>query len=177
MTDTALQTEWKKFADAIGGSISQAKESYFNPDNTYCIKTDKEEISLIWADKPAKGRGTHVNLQSVFRFRLKPGSTAYLKIYPKDLLTGLFSTWNKNRRRTEDPELDKAYIFIANEQETLSAVVYKLQQFHQQNKYRSFVIETENDSRTLLIQVNELLIQKEDLFFFYEFGKSLVEVL
>lgn len=179
MTDTALKEEWKKFADAIGGSVSQTKESYFNPDKTYSIKTDKEEIILAWADEPARGRGANVTLQSVFRFKLKSGTIPYLRIQPKDFLTSMFFGLNKNRRKTEYPELDKAYIILANEQVLFSSLVSQLQQFHKQNRYQSFFIDTEKEvaSRTLLIQVNELLLHTRDLSFFYEFGKNLRKVM
>ena len=75
--------------------------------------------------------------------------------------------------------MDKEYVFIVNKQVPFGEVISKLQQFHQQNRYKSFVIDTEEkgDTRTLLIQVNELILHYQDLLFFYEFGKSLSEMM
>lgn len=174
-----MYTEWKKFADAVGGSVSQSKGGRFNPDTVYRIMTPTEEVVLTWANQPERGRGTNVKAESVFRFQLKAGQERYLKVYPKDLLGSLLAGWNKNRRRTGDPELDRAYIFLADEQLPFHSVVPQLQHFHQQNRHYSFYMETEKatGNPALVIQVNELLTQNQDLLFFYAFGKQLAGVI
>lgn len=179
MTATNLAGEWKNFAEAVGGSVSGGKATRFQLNNTYSIKTPTEEVVLTWAIEPERGRGTQVKQQTVFRFNLKVGATPYLRVYPRDLLSGLLSAWNRNRRRTGDPALDKAYILLASEQVPISSAVHHLQRFHQQNRHRSFFIDTGKEAGTpaLVIQVNELLTQAEDLHFFYGFGKKLAEVL
>lgn len=169
MDDETMKKVWDAFAKSIGGTVQASKANYLDRDNYYKIKTDNTEIELIWSNQPQRGRGPYVTLESKLKFTLKGNSLATLTVRPKDFLTNIFSF---KKQKFGVAELDKAYLFNSNSEGLIYELTDLFKDFYRNNKYKNFVIKTENisDAPTLTIFIPELLTTQNKLEFYYNFG-------
>lgn len=176
MDDETMKKEWDSFAKSIGGTVQVSKANYLDRDNYFKIKTDTTEIDLTWGNNPQRGRGPYVTLESRFRFKLKDNSKVTLTVRPKDFLTNIFSF---KKQKIGVADLDKSYSVNSNSQSLINELTDLLKDFHKNNRYKNFIIETENISNapTLTIFIPELLTTKNKLDYYYIFGQKVSKIL
>ncbi len=179
MDDDTMQKEWEKFAKTISGTINRSKESYANADNKYKITTKKNEIELIWGNRPQKGRGPYVLLETIIRYQINMSGTTTLSVSPNDFLTKLLTLFKKNKRKTGVSELDDSYIFISNNDTVVFEITEIFKDFQKNNRYKNFSIETEIITKipTLTIYIPEVITTEATLNYYYNFGLRITKII
>jgi hypothetical protein len=175
MTAPSLNKNWSDFASSIGANLSELKGTYFDHDNIVIIENDRATVKLIWGDQPQPGRGSHVTRQTDFIFKLNEFTATTLKVYPRDWFSKILGFLSADQQKTGDPELDKAYIFISNSDNLIKKISENFRHLRHQNEYLDFVILTKEitSQPSLVIQVNDLIVELKGLNFFYSLGLSL----
>jgi hypothetical protein len=143
-------------------------------DNTVTIQTPHVIINLVWGDKPERGRGVYVNLQSVFKFRLLD-KMANLSVYPKDFISSIANLFNSSLQKSESASVNSKYIILSSRKGLMSLIEPDLASLITENPFPSFFIKTvlEDNQAFLIIQVNDIVVEKKHLEYFYALGKSL----
>src|ERR1700757_4875712 len=100
MSNATMQIEWDKFSKSINGKVDKSKESYENPNNIFKITTDKNQIELTWGNRPEKGRGNYVTLETRLKYELNIPQEIKLKICPNDFFAKTISLFSKKNKKT-----------------------------------------------------------------------------
>lgn len=179
MDDATMQKEWDKFSKSIGGRVDTRKENYVNPDNVYRVATDRNVIELTWENRPQKGRGPFVILESLLTYELKNSENIKFKVEPTGFLTNIFSSLTGTRKKTGVTELDNAYSFTSNSDSLITELTEEFKAFYRNNTYKNFNIgiETITDKPTLRIYIPELLTTQEKLEYYYNFGQRIAKII
>ena len=175
MDDLTMKNEWDRFSKSIGGQVETRKEKYANPNNIYRVIADRNVIELTWANRPQKGRGPFLILESLLTYQLKNSENLKFKVEPTGFLSNIFSSILFNRIKTGVTELDKAYVFTSNSDILIIELIEEFKSFYVINTYKNFNIgiETITDKPTLRIYIPELLTTKEKLEYYYNFGQRI----
>jgi hypothetical protein len=175
MSNTELEKIWMTFAESINGSVNQTVSTRFKADNIFNIENEIASVDMIWADYPTPGKGHITNIKTNFNYKLPAYVSTSLRILPKDTLSEILLIFERNKQKTEIPEIDKKYILVSNSNDFIRKITPELTAFFKGTSFTSFVIDTskDDDQNTLNIQVNALLVSLADLNFFYEFGLQL----
>lgn len=179
MDDKEMIKEFDRFAKAIGGKVDKDKSSFANPMNSYVIQADKNNIELIWADRPFKGQGAHVTLETRFRYQINNADKTTLSVTPNDFFSKTLSVFKKAKQKTGVKELDNAYIFSSSSDGLVFALTDSFKDFYKNNHYKNFNIETEiiTDTPTLTIFIPELITTEKKLKYYYDFGLKVAKTI
>jgi len=172
-----MQIEWDKFSKSINGKVDKSKESYENPNNIFKITTDKNQIELTWGNRPEKGRGNYVTLETRLKYELNIPQEIKLKICPNDFFAKTISLFSKNKQKTGIKDLDSAYVFICSSNGLINDLAEEFKIFYRNNSYKNFTIDVETitDKPFLSVFIPELITTQKTLAFYYTFGLQLVK--
>ncbi len=177
------EKSWIEFAKEKQANAEFHSQGGRWSDACWSISRESEfMINFLWGMQPNVGRSLEVTKRTDYFFFLNTDSNFSFKMYRNDFLTRIALIFNFKRVKAGDEELDRDYVFISNDGSLVKSFTPAIRQFVQRNTAMDFLMEIEGakvgiEGKCLLIQVNELLKEKESIETFFDFGKTMQEMI
>lgn len=173
MTDSEIESEWKRFAGSIKGKTDETQGNYFRTANSYKIVSENSQVELNWGTRPERGKNA-VSYRTLFLFSLKNKTKIRFTLQPRHFLMSLIHIFS-SKEKFGIAKLDKAFILVSNKKELATKLKSEIEELYEKmpNKYFVITIDIADDIPQLSIDFPEMLTSYDDLKRCYEIGMKM----
>lgn len=178
----APEKSWTEFARQERADIKYHARANRKTNSRWTVDKQAEfKIDFIWNVEPNNEGRVQLERRTDFFFSINSENTYSFEMYSNDFFTRLALIFNSKKIKIGDEDLDRNFVFISNDQQRTQAFAEFLKSFLQ-NRKTNFIIMVEGNGlegtgKRLLIQVNELLIEKSDIELFFKLGSEMQQII